>query len=91
MAPAAIENKKSLTPIMIIPGILSSALIVKESPHKSFMNKRIWMNITQLGFGSLHVGGALRKNEKARNSQNNASERKCINNILTKWNAKVDG
>ena len=32
------------------------------------------MNITQLGFGSLHVGGALRKNEKARNSQNNASE-----------------
>jgi len=69
----AIENKSLLTPVLIIPGFMSSALTIEKSPHKAWEGKRIWMNITQLGFQSLRVGGALRENEKIRASQQDNS------------------
>ena len=75
MAPAN-EKKSLLTPVLIIPGFMSSGLQVKKSPHKSWEGNRIWLNISQLGFQSLHVGGALRKNEQklAASQQNYASK-----------------
>lgn len=66
MAPQVKEKK--LKPVLIIPGIMSSGMAIKKSPYKSWEGKRIWLNITQMGFQSLHVGGALRKNEKFRAS-----------------------
>ena len=63
------EKTTPLKPVLIIPGIMSSAMTIKKSPHRSWQGKRIWMNISQMGFESLHVGGALRKNEKRRASQ----------------------
>lgn len=66
MAPQAKEKK--LKPVLIIPGIMSSGMAIKKSPYKSWEGKRIWLNIAQMGFQSLHVGGALRKNEKIRAS-----------------------
>ncbi len=72
MVPAI--KSKPLTPVLIIPGFMSSALAIKKSPHKSWEGKRIWMNITQLGFQSLHVGGALRENEKSRSSHENKTK-----------------
>ena len=42
---------------------MSSGLTIKQSPNKSWIGKRLWLNISAAGFHSLHVGGALRKNE----------------------------
>ena len=57
------NEAKDLTPVLIIPGFMSSGLTIQKSPHKSWIGKRLWLNIASLGFNSLHVGGALRKNE----------------------------
>lgn len=57
---------KGRRPVLIIPGFMSSGLEVVKSPTKSWEGKRIWLNLTQVGFESLHVRGALRKNEEAR-------------------------
>lgn len=73
MSPAT-ENKTLLTPVLIIPGFMSSALTIKKSPHKSWEGKRIWMNIAQLGFQSLRIGGKLRENEKTRALQQKNSK-----------------
>ena len=53
-------------PVLIIPGFMSSGLTVRKSPHKSWEGTRLWLNIAAAGFNSLHVGGALRKNETTR-------------------------
>ncbi|KAL9180570.1 hypothetical protein ACHAXT_011023 [Thalassiosira profunda] len=55
-------------PVLIIPGFMSSGLTIQKSPHKSWEGKRVWINIASAGFNSLHVGGALRKNERRRES-----------------------
>ena len=57
---------KGRRPVLIVPGFMSSGLEVVKSPTKSWEGKRIWLNLTQVGFQSLHVRGALRKNEEAR-------------------------
>eukprot|EP00985_Skeletonema_marinoi_P019906 scaffold11592_cov98-Skeletonema_marinoi.AAC.1 len=67
----AVKNKSPLTPVLIIPGFMSSALTVEKSPQKSWNGKRIWLNLSQIGFQSLRIGGALRENEKFRASQQN--------------------
>lgn len=41
-----------------------------SSHDKSCKGKRLWLNITSAGFESLHVGGALRKNEQHRSNRN---------------------
>jgi hypothetical protein len=67
-------EKKPLTPVLIIPGFMSSGMVVAKSPHKPWEGERIWLNISQMGFQSLHIGGALRLNEQARASPQNTSE-----------------
>ena len=53
-------------PVLIIPGLMSSALMIHESPHKTWKDKRLWMNIASVGFNSLHTSGKLRRNELRR-------------------------
>ena len=53
-------------PVLIIPGFMSSGLTIRKSPHKSWEGQRLWLNIKSAGFNSLHVGGALRRNEDYR-------------------------
>ncbi|KAL7545588.1 hypothetical protein ACHAWF_008940 [Thalassiosira exigua] len=53
-------------PVLIIPGFMSSGLEIRKSPQKFWEGKRLWLNISAAGFNSLHVGGALRKNEETR-------------------------
>lgn len=53
-------------PVLIIPGFMSSGLTIQKSPHKSWEGKRLWLNVRAAGFNSLHVGGALEKNEQRR-------------------------
>ena len=44
---------------------MSSGLVIqKSSIDSSWEGKRLWLNLSSLGFNSLHVGGALRKNEE---------------------------
>jgi len=49
---------------------MSSGLTIQQSPNKSWIGKRLWLNISAAGFHSLHVGGALRKNEDRRSMRN---------------------
>jgi len=60
------KRGKGRRPVLIIPGFMSSGLEVVKSPTKSWEGKRIWLNLTQVGFQSLNARGALRKNEEAR-------------------------
>lgn len=65
------NNHKPHNPVLIIPGFMSSGLTIKKSTQsKSWEGKRLWLNITSAGFNSLHVGGALRKNEHQRSIHN---------------------
>lgn len=63
------NNTKQRTPVLIIPGFMSSGLKVNKSPHESWVGQRLWLNITHAGFESLHVGGKLRKNEAYRSKR----------------------
>jgi hypothetical protein len=69
-----LTENKPLTPVLIIPGVMSSGLTCTTSTHKSWVGKRIWLNAAQMGFQSLSIGGALRANEQARASQQDASD-----------------
>ena len=52
-------------PVLIIPGFMSSGLVCKKSGVGSkFVDKRVWLNLGQIGFQSLHSDGAVVKNEK---------------------------
>jgi Lecithin:cholesterol acyltransferase len=55
-------------PVLIIPGFMSSGLVCKKSSvdNSKFVDKRVWLNIAQIGFQSLHVGSAVVENEKKR-------------------------
>ena len=64
------KNKQQHLPVLILPGFMSSGLTIQKSPHKSWEGKRLWLNISSAGFNSLHVGGALRKNEQRRSTMN---------------------
>ncbi|KAL7531494.1 hypothetical protein ACHAXR_007599 [Thalassiosira sp. AJA248-18] len=63
------SDSKHCRPVLIIPGFMSSGLAVQKSIHKSWEGKRLWLNISSAGFNSLHVGGALRKNEQLRSTR----------------------
>ena len=67
MARSSEPNGK--TPVLIIPGFMSSGLTIRKSPHKSWEGRRLWLNITAAGFNSLHRGGALAKNENYRSNR----------------------
>ena len=54
-------------PILIIPGFMSSGLEVKESEDSpNWVGKRVWINLTSLGFASIFRGGNLERNESIR-------------------------
>jgi hypothetical protein len=54
-------------PILIIPGFMSSGLEVKESKDSpSWVSKRVWINLTSIGFASIFRGGTLERNESIR-------------------------
>lgn len=54
-------------PVLIIPGFMSSGLVCHKSGVDSkFVEKRVWLNIAQIGFHSLHAGSAVVENEKKR-------------------------
>ena len=54
-------------PVLIIPGFMSSGLEVRNSGvSESWIGKRVWLNLSELGFGSIYRGGALQKNETMR-------------------------
>lgn len=65
--PAA--RRKPRTPVLIIPGFMSSGLAVRKSPHSSWKGKRLWLNIAAAGFHSLHIAGKLKKNEQQRSQR----------------------
>jgi Lecithin:cholesterol acyltransferase len=57
-------------PVLIIPGFMSSGLVCKKSSvdNAKFVDKRVWLNIAQIGFQALHIGSAVVENEKKRRS-----------------------
>lgn len=64
------SHNEPTTPVLIIPGFMSSGLTVqKSSIVPSWKGKRLWLNLSSLGFHSLHVGGALRRNEEIRSTR----------------------
>ena len=51
-------TEKSRIPILIIPGFMSSGLEVTESTLRpDWVGKRIWINLSSLGFNSIHFAG----------------------------------
>ena len=36
-----------------VSGLCSSAMKVVESPHKEWIDRRIWLDITTIGFGKV--------------------------------------
>jgi hypothetical protein len=72
-------DKKHI-PVLIVPGFMSSVLTVQSSSLKpSWKDKRLWLNITSLGFNSIKQGGKLQRNEIIRskrilNAENTGTE-----------------
>lgn len=59
-----------LTPVLIIPGFMSSVLTVQSSSlSPAWKDQRIWLNITTLGFNSIKRGGKLQRNEEVRSQR----------------------
>jgi len=47
-----------LLPILIVPGFLSSGLVVEKSElKKTWEGKRLWLNLLSLGFHAVNFGG----------------------------------
>jgi hypothetical protein len=64
------DPDKKLTPVLIIPGFMSSVLEVQSSTlQPSWKNQRLWLNITTLGFNSITRGGKLQRNEEIRSTK----------------------
>jgi len=56
-----------LRPVLIFPGLMSSALKVQKSTIKpSAEGKQLWLNIKAMGFSSLYRGSPLQVNEEVR-------------------------
>lgn len=87
-----ITNKKRY-PILIIPGFMSSGLEVKESKnYPDWVNKRVWLNVTSIGFGLFCGNNALESNHDLLQQQQqeiemlNHEEYKKEHNICkSKW------
>jgi len=62
-------------PVLIIPGFMSSGMEIKESDTKSWVGKRVWINLNSLGFQSLHRGSALDINESLRGESSFSEEK----------------
>ena len=57
MATCKANSQKTLLPILIIPGFMSSGLEIQESVLKpNWKGQRIWINISSLGRESLYFG-----------------------------------
>ena len=54
------------TPVLIIPGFMSSGLECIESKNKSYVGKRVWLNIAQLGFHSYTTFGTAQKESSSK-------------------------
>ncbi|KAL7521233.1 hypothetical protein ACHAWX_005917 [Stephanocyclus meneghinianus] len=71
------SRDKTLTPVLIIPGFMSSDLTVQSSSlQPSWKDQRLWLNITALGFSSIQSGGKLRRNEEIRSTRMLNAEKK---------------
>ena len=54
------NDSNKLLPILIIPGFMSSGLEIKQSTiNKNWEGKRIWLNLTSLGFESFTKNGTV--------------------------------
>ena len=61
---------ETLTPVLIIPGFMSSVLTVQSSTlQPSWKDERLWLNISQLGFNKIQRGGKLQRNEEIRSTR----------------------
>ena len=59
------NEKNNRVPVLIIPGFMSSGLVCQRSGYnRNFEGKRVWLNIAQIGFQSLHSDGAVVQNEQ---------------------------
>lgn len=57
------SNKKRL-PVLIIPGFMSSGLVVQSSNVRpDWVGERIWINLTSLGIQSFHFGKSVEERE----------------------------
>ena len=64
------DPNKTLKPVLIIPGFMSSVLTVQSSTLKpSWKDQRLWLNISTLGFNSIKRGGKLQRNEDIRSKR----------------------
>ena len=60
------SSNNTFHPVLIIPGFMSSGLEIKESDTRSWVGKRVWINLNSLGFQSMYRGSALNVNESLR-------------------------
>lgn len=68
--PGAAAPSTHRLPVLIIPGFMSSGLEVRESSvNSTWVGKRVWINLSALGFESLHGGSALVRNEEKKEHQ----------------------
>jgi pimeloyl-ACP methyl ester carboxylesterase len=56
------DQSKELLPILIIPGFMSSGLVIKESStNPNWVNERLWLNLGSLGVSAMYFGNAQRQ------------------------------
>lgn len=87
--PAADDDESPPLPVLIIPGFMSSGLEVKESNVPDYRGKRVWINLTSLGFDAMYRGSALNVNESRRGlstySEEQAAEYARQNSCKSRW------
>ena len=69
--------------MLIIPGFMSSGLEVRESSvSKSWVGKRVWINLQSLGFEKLFHGKLLHQSEKEGDRREYEEQVDCKNKWL---------
>lgn len=87
------DENNTLLPILIIPGFMSSGLEIRESKVKpSWKGKRIWINLSSLGFESLYFGRSteLQEEENKEAKENRIYKSAWLQHMLLKQDMKSE-
>ena len=87
-APSPLADNGKLLPILIIPGLMSSGLEIKESKiNRGWEGKRIWLNLSSVGISAMYFGKAQKTIEDPSQDLDDEEEKdqqaKCKSSWLT--------
>jgi len=84
-----------LKPVLVIPGLCSSCLVVTESPYDDWKGKQIWLNLGSIGFDKILLGNVMRNMRKRDDSRSNLNLEDSQKAQKRKWmqhmRLKADG